>query len=486
MATITIEERVKKIVGDKLERNFSQEEIEKIRNTPIDPAMAELLTPGAGIITEKVDFEPNQQILKNVRVIRKLGSGGEAHQYVVIITPDPKNDLTPVSDAGQPYNTRQHRLGLIEGKEKELMDTPDDIARNEVYDKAVIEPIKELLKKEIKYTRPMRNYADLRAIAQSPRFDLGALKFLSREKMKQDPLTEQEFRTEYDLLKRLSHKNIPQFIQFIETEEGIGYIVSHVDGKTIDQIIDPAEEWWRGSPRRNYLPIPVILAIMHQFYGAKAYMDRKGVLYQDIQQGNIMIGFDGLVDIIDFGHSEEILEGKKTMETSGTNEDFTSPEMMEHLEGGNRYAYKIKEGHKLPLHIKSGIWNAGVLTYVLLTDQYPFKGDSFARLQQDIMGRNPADPRIINPECPKDIVTALINGPLRKNPDQRPSASELERTTEHFLERYVGNKSAEDVLYEFMKPLDDIRTRAFVTPDVKSMESPRYTARRKGTRPVRP
>jgi len=459
--------------------------------TPIDQDLADKLKPGAGIITEVVDFEPGEQIAKDAINRYKAGSGARGHVYVVYWTADPKNDVAKVAAMSSPYDTRKHNLGLAEREKASKLSTPAEINKNERYVKEKITPLIERLQSEIKLTRPVHNYNELRAITGSPNFDILAFKFLSNYKIQHDPQIADEFRKEYTLHSKMHHPSIPRFVRFIETDKGIGYLYGFVDGETLEDIVKEDEDkkevaWWRKSENgyREFLPPATVLAIMTQFYGALAHMHKKGVLYQDIQPGNLMIGFDGTAYVIDFGFTDEITKDKKTIESGGGDEHFFGPEVICHLEEEGRYGFKIKQGHQLPLNLKSGVFSAGDVAYFLMTGRYPFEGPSFSQLADNIMSKKHTDPRAFNPEYTKELVEWLVNKPLAKDSEKRPSPSEIAYQLQKLSEKEVGNKSSEDVVYEFMRPHEIEIAKAFVQPDVKLPEfsSPR---RKGGSRPFR-
>ncbi|HIH39659.1 TPA: protein kinase [Candidatus Woesearchaeota archaeon] len=487
MALATIEERIKEILLRNIDEKGKFIDSSLITDHSIDTAWVELLQTGAGVITEKVDIPPGTQVQENAIVGEKIGSGAIAHQYALYTASNPSaaKELPSVWKQCVPNSTRQHYIGLLKRKDEELMHGLEGESKNKDYVNATIVPAENRIAKELRYTRPTYNYDCLRKITDSPHFEKQAAKFLSNRSMEEAPTSRTEFEMECSLLSRAWHKCIPQLKQGItQTKDGIYYVVGHADAVKLTHLIDPKEEWWRGNPRKDYLPIKVTVAIMHQFYDTIASLQRRGILYQDINPGNIMPGHNGLINLIDFGFAEEILPGKTNLSSLGGDEDYYAPCIVEHLEESGRYSHKAKKGHSIPLDLRTACWSAGILTYLLAADDVPFKGETFSKLANAIMTKRHTHPGSVNPEYNtpfgKKVTAELIDKPLRKNPAERPFASNLENACERLLSE-EGNQTSEEILQEFMAPLTKIREGSYIKPEVKVSEAPRYVRRTKGS-----
>ena len=482
-----MEEKVREILQKNIDNKGNFVDLSLIRDHPIDPDWAELLQTGAGIITEKVDIHPGTQIQENAIVGEKIGSGAIAHQYALYMANNPSaaKELQKVWKECVPNATRSHYLGLLKRKDEELMKGLEGESRNADYVNTTIVPAEDRIARELKHTKPTYNYDCLRVITNSPHFEKHAAKFLSNRAMEEAPTSRAEFEMECSLLSRAWHKCVPQLKQGItQTKDGIYYVVGHADAVKLTHLIDPNEKWWRENPKRTYLPMKVVVAIMHQFYDTMASVQRKGILYQDINPGNIMISHNGLINLIDFGFAEETLPGKTKLGSLGGDEDYFAPCIVEHLEEEGRYSHKAKKGHSIPLDLRTACWSAGILTYLLAADDVPFKGEPFGKLATSIMTKRHTHPGAINPEYStpfgKRVTEELIDKPLRKNPSERPYASQLENACERLLSE-MGNQTSEEILFEFMSPLSNIRTNSYIKPEVKLTETPRYTRRTKGS-----
>lgn len=102
--------------------------------------------------------------------------------------------------------------------------------------------------------------------------------------------------------------------------EHLGMVMEYVEGEPLDMFIE----------RNGLLPDFVAIPIMLQALNGLAFAHRQGMLHRDIKPGNIMVGNNGLVKLMDFGLA-------KTMEssTSGASESaraaslsYVSPERL--------------------------------------------------------------------------------------------------------------------------------------------------------------
>ncbi|HME87058.1 MAG TPA: protein kinase [Candidatus Nanoarchaeia archaeon] len=463
--------------------------------TPIDPLLVKQITSGKDKVElSRVDYEPGSLIHKRARALYKLGSGGRAHQYAALWSPhDDVSGLDKGWELAAPYATRHHLINLLL---KEQTRAHHDLNNyQELYDR--IGNFLTTIRGEIKKTQPFHDNEETRRLTGIPHLRKLAFKFLPKDRIAGEPESEAEFVKEYSILQNLRHQNIPGFVEAVRSPTGIGYFADLVDGRTIEEIIDESEDWWRkpaNGPARTHLPPEVVLAITTQFYDTLAYLHKRKIYYPDIQQGNIMLGFDGLVNLIDFGFADEITPGKTTLESGGANEDFMPREIIMHLQekGGNskKYGHEILPGHDIPLHTGSNIGSTATLTYLLMCNAYPFTGDTFPRLRDAIMNKTPTDPRQLNSDYSKDEVEEIYTKPARKEVEKRPTAPEMAYVSRSLLEKRLAKKgmqkkSPEQVLQEFMLPPFEQRALTYASPELNIPPRPIQTASRKKSTPFR-
>lgn len=130
----------------------------------------------------------------------------------------------------------------------------------------------------------------------------------------EDPEVIERFMQEARVNARLVHPNIVQIYELGEAE-GVPYVVmEHVHGRAFDHVIQAAQK------RGERVPLPVALRIccdvLRALDFAHGYVDELGravrVIHRDIKPGNVLIGFDGRVKLIDFGLAKTTTSTLKT------------------------------------------------------------------------------------------------------------------------------------------------------------------------------
>jgi len=102
----------------------------------------------------------------------------------------------------------------------------------------------------------------------------------------------QRFKNEAQAMAQLSHPGIVAVYDFGQTTSGLLYIVmEYIDGTDVALMVE----------RQGRLPSAHAMAITAHVCDALAYAHGKGIIHRDIKPSNIMIGYDGVVKVADFG-----------------------------------------------------------------------------------------------------------------------------------------------------------------------------------------
>jgi len=150
-----------------------------------------------------------------------------------------------------------------------------------------------------------------------------------------------------------------------------------IDGENLEQLI----------ARRAPISISMKLVYAAQTCRALDYAHKRGIVHRDIKPGNVMVGKDGSVRVVDFGIAR-VLDASKTQTGMliGT------------------FAYMSPEQyHGEHADERSDIWSFGVLLYELLAYQRPFTGATPASLMHSICQAEPASLSTILPDCPPEL-----------------------------------------------------------------------------------
>jgi eukaryotic-like serine/threonine-protein kinase len=171
---------------------------------------------------------------------------------------------------------------------------------------------------------------------------------------------------ERDILASLEHPHIARLYDAGVDEAGRPWLaLEYVQGKPIDAHCRDAD-----------LPVARRVDLLLQVCAAVAYAHTRLVIHRDLKPGNILVGDDGQVRLLDFGIAK-LLDGERTAETALTlaagralTLDYASPEQV--------------RGE--PLSTASDVYSLGVVAYELLagTRPYKLKRGSAAELEEAI------------------------------------------------------------------------------------------------------
>src|SRR5271170_6573389 len=207
-----------------------------------------------------------------------------------------------------------------------------------------------------------------------------------------DPALLERFYREAQSAGGLQHPNIVTIYDMGEAGN-LPYIAMElVEGENLEQVI----------ARRAVLPITLKLAYAMQACRAFDYAHKRGIVHRDIKPGNVMVGKDGSVKVVDFGIA-------RVLETSKTQTGMLI----------GTFAYMSPEQyHGEHADARSDIWSFGVLLYELLCYQRPFRGSTPASLMHSICQQEPIPLQQASPECPAAL-EKVIQRVLRKSTDER-------------------------------------------------------------------
>lgn len=178
-----------------------------------------------------------------------------------------------------------------------------------------------------------------------------AIKILSGALESCDIGFKERFKNEARAMAKLNHPGIVAVHDFGETSDGLLYIVmEYVEGTDVSRMI----------AAETRLHTEYAMAITAHVCDALAYAHARGIIHRDIKPANIMVGYDGVVKIADFGLAK-VHEDGRTLDLTmsgvamGTMH-FMAPEASE-------------EG--VMVDLRADIYSVGVMLYQMLTGKLP-------------------------------------------------------------------------------------------------------------------
>ena len=141
------------------------------------------------------------------------------------------------------------------------------------------------------------------AVYQGRRLSLDrpvAIKILSNDLDAADASFAERFKNEARAMAQLSHPGIVAVYGFGETSSGLRYIVMEfIAGTDVHRMITE-----QGRLRTEHA-----MAITAHVCDALAYAHESGIIHRDIKPANIMVGYDGVVKVADFGLAKMTVDG---------------------------------------------------------------------------------------------------------------------------------------------------------------------------------
>jgi eukaryotic-like serine/threonine-protein kinase len=257
-----------------------------------------------------------------------------------------------------------------------------------------------------------------------------ALKFLSEE-LADDPDATRRLRREAQTIALLNHPNICTIYE-VDDHEGRPFIaMERLDGTTLKVYM-----------ARRTLQTSELADIATQIAEALSVAHDKGVIHRDIKPGNIFIGEQGLVKVLDFGLARRLvptdagtgMEGSTIPGRPLGTASYMAPERI----------------LQLPLDARSDLFSLGVVIYEMATGRLPFTGASTGETVINILEKEPTPLTKLSPDRPKKLERIVARLLIKQADGRYQSAADLQkdlsrlggRTTATLIDRVFGRRRA--------------------------------------------
>ena len=218
-----------------------------------------------------------------------------------------------------------------------------------------------------------------------------ALKFLPAYVAAQ-PDAEERLLREARAAAALDHPNVCTIHQIGETDDGRPFIaMACYEGETLKERLG-----------RGPLSLEESVATAVQILRALAAAHAHGIIHRDVKPGNVMVGSDGTVRLLDFGLATVTAASLTGSGMTPGTVAYMSPE----------------QARGEALGPRTDLWSLGVVLYEMLAGARPFRGDSARTLLGAILHEDPEPISRRRAEVPAALAR-VVDTLLRKDPAER-------------------------------------------------------------------
>jgi serine/threonine protein kinase len=235
------------------------------------------------------------------------------------------------------------------------------------------------------------------------------------------------FLGEAKLAAQLTHPNIVHIYDFGKVESDYFLAMEFVDGVHAGQIFKLADGKTDAGPRPPEKLPPVLIArigadaasALHYAHEMRAPNGKPlGLVHRDVSPANIMVSYDGVVKLCDFGIAK----------AAALSDQLTNPGQVK-----GKYAYMSPEQTVAsPLDGRSDVFSLAIVLWELLTGRFIVpRGDAVEAMRAIRDGK--LDPLTkVAPDCPPTLAKA-ISWALESRREKRATAAQLAEAFEAFI-----------------------------------------------------
>lgn len=218
------------------------------------------------------------------------------------------------------------------------------------------------------------------------------------------PAEQQAAKNEAEVLHQMNHSNITTYVESFVENSKLYIVMEFADGGDLSSAVQ------KRKAEHNPWTEEEVMRIFVQICLALRHVHNANILHRDLKSQNIFLTQKGMVKLGDFGIAKVLDASDDQARTQIGTPYYLSPEICE----------------SKPYGRKSDVWSLGVILYELLALEMPFQATSLPALVHRIVTTDPSYAKLEG-NYSSDIVS-LCRQLLAKNPDDRPSLSQVVRS----------------------------------------------------------
>ncbi|WP_437895910.1 serine/threonine-protein kinase [Sorangium sp. So ce124] len=270
--------------------------------------------------------------------------------------------------------------------------------------------------------------------------------------LSEDDQFERMFLSEASLASQIRHPNAVEILDLGEQDGVLFLAMEWIDGIPLNQVMKVAK-------RQNGMPIPIAVRIVAQacagLHAAHELKDKSGKLvglvHRDISPQNILVTYNGLAKVVDFGVAKATALNDSTTQAG-------------QLKGKVSYmAPEQVRGDAIDRRVD--VFAMGIVLYTLTTGKHPFRRESEGATLFAISSTDPVEaPHEFQADYPASLEAVLMRA-LEKERDERyATANELMRALDKALP--PSQRATDEDVANFVRELfedQQEQTRAALT-----------------------
>jgi serine/threonine-protein kinase len=245
------------------------------------------------------------------------------------------------------------------------------------------------------------------------------------------------FVDEARLAARISHPNVAQVIELGAVDGSYFIAMEYVDGESLNAIL-----------RRTRIPIEIgVRVLSHAAQGLHAAHELRSiegsllhVVHRDVSPSNLMISYDGVMKIVDFG----VAKARGNTHTTG----------VETIKG--KFAYIAPEQIRAeidgegPVDRRADIFALGIVLYEVTTWRRLFRAENDQDSADMVLKMPIAPPSVVDSDYPPELEQIVMRALQRKRSERYQTAHELHLDLEAYLAS-IGQTVLQSTVGELMQ-----------------------------------